>query len=417
MPEELTATYRIVTPMFLGGADQRCDGSLRAPSVKGALRFWWRALNWPRFRSAADDDTRALRDLHAEESRLFGLAAKEENGQQTGGQGCFLLTVRPTERDRLCSVSKGKVHPSFNDAVAARYLGYGLMVAFQTQAHAAGELIRDCLAEDQRFEVRLRFRDRIEPTVVDAVKALGLLGGLGSRARHGMGSIALEELQLGSTGMFSAPLNAMEYRLQVRGLLGFDETTPGPCRAVAVEPPFTAFWREARIDLLAAAADPYEALDVFAISLMRYRSWGQSARGNRLPGGSLSEKRFQDDHDWYRVTGWRSGNLDFHPKRAVFGLPHNYGRQPKDHVTPAHFDRRASALLLHIHPVDNKFLAVTTLLPARFLPPGEQIRAGGRVVPVATDWSIITDLLDGKEGNPPTSGAPDRFPGKQGILP
>jgi CRISPR-associated protein Cmr1 len=32
----ITATYRIVTPMFLGGADQKAT-SLRPPSVKGAL--------------------------------------------------------------------------------------------------------------------------------------------------------------------------------------------------------------------------------------------------------------------------------------------------------------------------------------------------------------------------------------------
>ncbi|MBA4369031.1 MAG: type III-B CRISPR module RAMP protein Cmr1, partial [Desulfobacterium sp.] len=33
----------IVTPMFLGGSDPK-KAELRAPSVKGALRFWWRAL-------------------------------------------------------------------------------------------------------------------------------------------------------------------------------------------------------------------------------------------------------------------------------------------------------------------------------------------------------------------------------------
>ena len=41
----LEATYRIVTPMFIGDAEQKAT-SLRPPSIKGALRFWWRALNW-----------------------------------------------------------------------------------------------------------------------------------------------------------------------------------------------------------------------------------------------------------------------------------------------------------------------------------------------------------------------------------
>ncbi|HPU57120.1 MAG TPA: type III-B CRISPR module RAMP protein Cmr1, partial [Verrucomicrobiota bacterium] len=44
----LTATYRIVTPMFLGGANPESQAELRISSIKGALRFWWRALMWGR---------------------------------------------------------------------------------------------------------------------------------------------------------------------------------------------------------------------------------------------------------------------------------------------------------------------------------------------------------------------------------
>jgi len=42
--QEIKATYKIVTPMFLGGADH--EEEIRVPSIKGALRFWWRALAW-----------------------------------------------------------------------------------------------------------------------------------------------------------------------------------------------------------------------------------------------------------------------------------------------------------------------------------------------------------------------------------
>ena len=45
----ITATIEVVTPMFLGGADQSPDG-IRPSSVKGALRFWWRAWAWTRAR-------------------------------------------------------------------------------------------------------------------------------------------------------------------------------------------------------------------------------------------------------------------------------------------------------------------------------------------------------------------------------
>ncbi|MFZ1105749.1 MAG: type III-B CRISPR module RAMP protein Cmr1 [Hyphomicrobiaceae bacterium] len=39
----IEAEFEIVTPMFLGGADPKGSAELRAASIKGALRFWWRA--------------------------------------------------------------------------------------------------------------------------------------------------------------------------------------------------------------------------------------------------------------------------------------------------------------------------------------------------------------------------------------
>ncbi|WP_143108945.1 type III-B CRISPR module RAMP protein Cmr1, partial [Bathymodiolus thermophilus thioautotrophic gill symbiont] len=41
----IVATYRIITPMFISGA-KVTEAELRIPSIKGAIRFWWRALNW-----------------------------------------------------------------------------------------------------------------------------------------------------------------------------------------------------------------------------------------------------------------------------------------------------------------------------------------------------------------------------------
>ena len=47
--KEITASLEIVTPMFLGGAaTTEVADAIRPPSIKGALRFWWRALNWSR---------------------------------------------------------------------------------------------------------------------------------------------------------------------------------------------------------------------------------------------------------------------------------------------------------------------------------------------------------------------------------
>ncbi|NER00596.1 MAG: type III-B CRISPR module RAMP protein Cmr1, partial [Cyanothece sp. SIO2G6] len=42
--ETLTFTCKIITPMFLAGADGKTP-ELRSASIKGAMRFWWRAVN------------------------------------------------------------------------------------------------------------------------------------------------------------------------------------------------------------------------------------------------------------------------------------------------------------------------------------------------------------------------------------
>jgi CRISPR-associated protein Cmr1 len=57
----LEATFRIVTPLFLGGAKPNDCAELREASIKGALRFWYRAAD-PNYRQ--------------EEARIFGGTAR-----------------------------------------------------------------------------------------------------------------------------------------------------------------------------------------------------------------------------------------------------------------------------------------------------------------------------------------------------
>ena len=60
--ERIELDCEIITPMFLGGADQNAE--LRAASFKGLLRYWWRIAYGKQFSSAAA--------LYSAESSLFG---------------------------------------------------------------------------------------------------------------------------------------------------------------------------------------------------------------------------------------------------------------------------------------------------------------------------------------------------------
>jgi len=57
----ITFECETITPMFLSGADGKTP-ELRPPSIKGALRFWWRAMN----------GHLSLSDLKKKESEIFG---------------------------------------------------------------------------------------------------------------------------------------------------------------------------------------------------------------------------------------------------------------------------------------------------------------------------------------------------------
>lgn len=404
--ETLEATFKIVTPMFLGDANQGSADGVRPPSVKGTLRFWWRALNWGRRRSQASCDEAGLKALHQEECRLFGSAA---NDKDKGGQGCFLLSVKHGQLD---SINPPNIHPNFAHNDAARYLGYGLMVAYGSKPKgiSAGQLERSCIEEGKEFSVKLVFRDRIEESVQEALIAWGLLGGLGSRSRHGMGSVALSSLRVNDTEEWTIPTEVNAYDALIKGLLS-TSTLP------ASGPPFSAFWRDARIDRLLSAKDCYKVLDDFGKAMLMYRSWGKTDKGNKLPGGGVSEKRFKADHGWCRANDpeRKSQYVDFHPVRVVFGLPHNYGKPASQNVNADRHERRSSPLLFHVHPVGTTFVGVSVYLPAQFLPQGEKINAGGSLVDANIEWSIIPCFLDGNTGNPP--GPTKRFSSRVPVIP
>ena len=273
MPETLEATYRIVTPMFIGGADQSPSDGIRPPSVKGALRFWWRALNWSRLREQKGNDPDALKQLHEDEVRYFGASAEQ------GGQGSFLLSISQIEQK---FIAKGSIHPEFKSLDAARYLGYGLMEAFfsRNKGTEAGQLTRGCINEKQHFTVSIISRQKIDETIHEALIALGLFGGLGSRSRHGMGSLSLESLSLNGNLFWQLPADKGAFIESASGLLNGKRTSVLP-------PPYSAFSQNARVDVLLEAGSPFAILDEFARAQLMYRSWGR--KGWVL--GERSEKK------------------------------------------------------------------------------------------------------------------------------
>lgn len=385
-PTVIEAQYRITTPMFLGNAFQQPDKEVfQAASFKGALRFWWRALNWSRcFADAAGDISRAAALLHQREASLFGLAADKQNSAQSrvqlqiGWSGIKL---------------QGAGAPIPRELNPVSYLmGMGL-------AHFRDGLLRECVTAGE-LQVRVQLRpgklqtlQQDERELSDALLALGVFGGLGSRARKGFGSLAIQSLE--SPNADASPFKSLD---DIRKFL---QRVSGTCPSAGV--PLTAFTRDAKVVANPIARSPLEALGEVNHEMQMYRSFGRDGKVS----GQAAERNFVPDHDLARdaAHGKRVSEL---PKRAVFGLPHNYHFSSGGDVeiAPAKDARRASPLFIHVHqfPGKNEAVVIQSLLPGMFLPRGTEIQfkpkgRGPHTVPFQNvDWKVIDTYLDRFDG-------------------
>lgn len=361
----ILATYRIVTPMFCGGAEQQAE--FRLASFKGVLRFWWRALMWGRVRDCGD--------LSAQEAALFG-ASDESIGQSK-------VRLRIVDQRLAPSMEVGQVFEA-GRLSGAHYLGYGVMEAFAsaTKGTQAGQLTRSMIPSGT-FGVECLLSPRLSldqrEAVMNALILVGTVGGLGSKSRKGYGSLTLTQLMIGGQTR-SLPIGPAD---QLTGLV--KNLHPGL-------PEWTAWSRDSRVVTVSAkGASAVQVLDMLGREQVFFRSWGN--HGRVLDG--KSERNFTPDHD---LSKGLPAAIDY-PKRVVFGLPHNYGKGKDVGPASKKLDRRASPMFLHVHQTadGSPVTGLVTFLPARFLPRGEQIRAFNRDRPINESepfWEPIHGYLN-----------------------
>lgn len=377
---DIEVSYTVTTPMFCSGAHPKeNEPEFRLASFKGVLRYWWRALAWSRF----DGD---LDRIKREEDSLFGSAA--------GGQSRVLMRLAAPKASTVLHKDTVLTTQPGNDTVVGegvRYLGYGVMEAFASRPKGtqAGQLTRACLAAPITVTIKLRCRGLTtdqRDLLRDAIRILGLIGGMGAKSRKGFGSLCLVGLRIDGEGD-SIPRTPLELR---NAILSFHSATRSGMA------PYTAFSTGTRHVLLAGGDIlALELLDLVGREMVRYRSLGS---GGRILGGDVAtERNFFPDHQLMKS---HVSSRTTHPRRIVFGLPHNYGNHAEEKVGPADMtlDRRSSPLFIHIHQTDNGPVAVVSFFPAQFLPTGKtDISVGGKRIPQAPEgtlYQVIEDFLD-----------------------
>ncbi len=402
--KKIRLTYRVTTPMFLGGAGHSAE--LREQSFKGALRFWWRTLP-----SVRDQTGGGNQNLLRQESEIFG--SSDQN------IGRSKVRLRIIEKD-LSLLEAGNVLWS-NEAHQARgnerrggafYLGYGLINAFYSSktGKLAGQLSRDCFMPGTfTIQVALdrRLNDQQLESVHDALRLLGAVGGLGARSRRGYGSLSLVSWKRFENGQWvDTPGWCPEtpaQTLETLGLLGSESIGNGV-------PDWTSWSKNSRAVVFDSDhGSVRELLDNIGRELLYYRGWGF----NRKVLGVNREENFPHDHHLFKNRAKNGhynlpANFDY-PLRTAFGLPHNYGKPPRTHVTPAgslngkSLERRASPLFIHIHQPDHEQppSGLVFSLPARFLPDDsngkQRVRAFDSAVELNTSsdfWNPVNGFLD-----------------------
>lgn len=143
--------------MFLAGADGQTP-ELRAPSIKGAMRFWWRAVN----------GHLSTADLREQELKIFG-------GVLNGVARRSSILIKVIESPRHMAKIELLPHK-------------------EQDKHRSS---RDCFPSEEEFriEIRVEANDYMDVTQVEALfKVVSLLGGLGKRSRRGFGSFQITQI-------------------------------------------------------------------------------------------------------------------------------------------------------------------------------------------------------------------------------
>ncbi len=368
--ETLSFELELVTPMFMGGADPTGPAEFRAASLKGLLRFWFRAL-YP--------------DKLEDEGRLFGTtehrAPVTVRVQLAGNQEKYRL---PKGSERLHEYA---------------YLGYGLL-KYNSQAKK-NLTERPCLTAGARATLRLSLANYL--TLEDKIKilrsfwALAMLGGLGARSRRGFGSFRIMASQgLAPELRKAVPAWQFHHREEYKKALAvFCKQLP--CSASL--PEHTCFSAASRLLLGPELSSGLSVLKGLNDVFQQQRSYYDDFRTRKAKTTGYPK----DDHDlMVRFLAGR-GTPTTAPARAAFGLPHNYFFQSSrtqgfvDLLEDGAKGRRASPLLFHVQGLSTgKAMGVVIFLPARLIPPGKTLHlsgAGGTAEVKAPGFQAVNDFL------------------------
>lgn len=328
--ETITFHCKVITPMFLAGADGQTP-ELRAPSIKGAMRFWWRAMNGHRGESY----------MRSHEEELFGGVTK--NGARRSK-----VILRVEEK----IVKTGRLPRTQDDKIknpGIHYLWYTIPMNNDRAGMWEGD-----------FTVQLSSFEGV--AIEEAAFSFWMLanfGGLGTRSRRGAGSFKIEQLTYST---YSGNFEFVQLKTE--------PLTEYLRRNIAILASKYGFERR----FAPTSPTPFPILQNTQIYVLQEGQGAALAAVEKI-GASFQEFRERLQPDYNEVKNYIvDGTASRQVQRAEFGLPlsfrytslNNAGADIK--TTRKEIDRSASSMIIHISESNGRYYIVVTNFASVLLP-------------------------------------------------
>jgi len=297
-----TRIYKVITPLWGGGVEANINDPvtlIRGSSIRGHLRFWWRALR-------GNSNGSTITAMREKENSIWG-------STKTPSQ--VKITVNVTKKGTPFQPESILLptNPRYTEITDVGDMNSrDAYVTFPLRLSSEDRRARKqpaSLAENVQFSVELEYPDNVSKEVEAALWAWQTFGGIGARTRRGMG--AIECIQIGE--ILQLPQSANDFQNLVRENLiqwieagDFPAGVPHLCRPLKIK--------------LTGKQNDITGIEALRNIIAKYKAFRQSRPGrgrSHWPEPDLIRASFRGRIFRHPIAHPVQGKAP----RAVFGLP------------------------------------------------------------------------------------------------
>ncbi len=384
-----TFKLKVLTPMFMGGADPEGEPELRPASIRGAMRFWFRAI--------AGAVTNKPEDVYRLESEVFGNTERKSKvvvrvkvlSKKLIQKGSLVPFVFAANSKTIENILKGNNErwkrnlkimlnkygqPIFESKIEKahqlNFLAYLANMGLAKYESSEGEFtwIRPAFDIDTIFKIEIHSNDEEILKITENTFILTVnLGGFGARWRHGFGSCLIVE-----DGQFYKKSNLEQVVSYLQSTIKklVEDSTVSVSYKPNRHPDFPIFhpdYAEVWEGFLSNCSNSWTmCLSQIGMLYREFRVKDVNRFGHT-----------QDFLDIIKPIFERKQIQSEDPINDIFGLPIQFSKIYKINdrkvrktatikVEKEQINRRASPLILHVEP-ENKLVRATSFI-SKFIP-------------------------------------------------